>query len=556
MMGQRSLKARRPWSIRTRLLTLLLVPLTGVAVLVAVETYFSARRTANELHDRTLLAVLLAVRENIVASDGEILTEDTLEVLTEKLGDQFFYHVAWPGNGFVTGYASRPLPREGESIDPGSPRFYDASYAGSPVRAVVLRQFAAEGTPAALNARVDGWLRVTVWQHVRQRDALALDLFTRSVLRLLAILGAAGLIVFLAVTRGLQPLDALRSAIERRSPTELSPIRRSVAPELRGIVGAMNDLLARVERSRVNRERFIADAAHQLRNPLAAIKTEAQVGLSVPGIAPEAERDASASSARTPSRSVAGLHDETNHSRRSLSAIVETTDRTAAMVEQMLTGARANAMRLNRDDRSARIDLVAMARSVTLSLADKALAAGHTLSFDERRTDGERNADEPFLVLAEEALLHEALANLVDNAIVHNPPGTAIEVSIEQNDDRAVVEVRDDGTAMPSATFTRLSQPFATGGTQTEGSGLGLSITKDIVRSHGGDLTLLDGAETGGRSHGEGEHGKEKGHGRGEPDQTPRPDKILRPTKTFRLTLPRAQTPPHARGPSVKPFVS
>ena len=77
-MSAASKRARRPWSIRARLLVLLLVPLTGVAVLVAVETYFSARRTANQLHDQTLLAVLLAVRENVVASDGDMLTEDIL----------------------------------------------------------------------------------------------------------------------------------------------------------------------------------------------------------------------------------------------------------------------------------------------------------------------------------------------------------------------------------------------------------------------------------------------------------------------------------------------
>ena len=488
--------ARRPWSIRARLLALLLVPLTAVAVLVAVETYFSARRTANQLHDQTLLAVLLAVRENIVGSNGEVLTEDTLEVLTEKLGDQLFYHVAWPGNGFVTGYANRPSPPPGSAPEPGQPLFFDASYSGEPVRAVRLRQFAAEGTPAALNARADGWLRVTVWQRVRQRDALAFELFTRSVLRLLAILGAAGLIVFLAVTRGLRPLDALRSAIEARSPTELSPIRRSVAPELRGIVGAMNDLLARVERSRVNRERFIADAAHQLRNPLAAIKTQAQAGMG----------------ARGPTAAVAGETAELDRPRRSLSAIVETTDRTTAMVEQMLTGARANALRLERGHRGARVDVTALARAVALSLADKALRAGHALSFGES-SDGE-GPDGDAWVRAESPLLREAISNLIDNAIVHNPPGTAIEVRVARDGDRIAVEVSDDGAVLPPALFARLSQPFATGGTRTEGSGLGLSIAKDIARSHGGDLALLrrgDGEGTGG--------------------------------KTFRLALPAARAP-------------
>ena len=480
MTGARMVSMREgPRSIRSRLLVLLLVPLTAVAVLVAVETYFSARRTANQLYDRTLLAVLLAVRENVVASDGELLTEEMLEVLTENLGDQFLYHVAWPGNGHMTGYANRPEPPNNVRPEGGSPLFFDATYSGDPVRAVSLRQFVAEGTPTVPVARADGWLRVTVWQRVRQRDALAFDLFTRSLLRLLAILGAAGVIVFLAVTRGLRPLEALRAAIEARSPTELSPIRRSVAPELRGIVGAMNDLLGRVERSRVNRERFIADAAHQLRNPLAAIKTQAQAGMASRGPTPRATAD---------------------HPRRSLSAIVETTDRTAAMVEQMLTGARANALRLDRDSRNARIDPVELARSVALELAGKSMCAGHALSFD---AEDEGNGA---WSLGDARLVREAVANLIDNAIVHNPVGTSIEVNVRCRGDQIAIEVYDDGRTVPPTELARLSQPFATGNTDAEGSGLGLSIAKDIARSHGGDLTLEEHPERG---------------------------------KTFRITLPR-----------------
>lgn len=447
------------WSIRARLLALLLVPLTCVAVLVAVETYFSARRTASALYDRTLLTVLLAVRENVVASNGEVVTEDVLEVLTENLGDQFFYHVAWPANRFMTGYANRPLPPPNAVVGGGAPLFYDAVYAGDPARAVRLRQFAAEGTPAAANARSDGWLTLTVWQRVRQRDKLAFDLFARSLLRLLGITGAAGLIVFFAVTRGLRPLDALRAALERRSPTELSPIRRPVPPELTGIVRAMNDLLERVERSRANRERFIADAAHQLRNPLAAIKAQAQAGVA------------------------SGDPDRASNA---LAAIERTTTHTAGMVEQMLLGARANAARIDRRGEGSRLDPVRIAREATAGLAAKAITAGHRLSFEDRVADGA-------VVAGDGRLLREAVANLVDNAVVHNEPGTAITVRVATSADGIAIDVIDDGRPMSHADFVRYSQPFATGTRRTEGSGLGLSIAKDIARAHGGQLGVGEG---------------------------------------------------------------
>lgn len=434
-------------SIRIKLVIALILPLAIIACVVAYETFLNARKVSNDLHDKTLLAVALAITENVVASDGDAVAEAMLEVLTTNLGDQFFYHLAGPNNAFITGYNGVPKLPDGLELKSTEPVFYDAIYQGDPVRVVAIRLFSG-------SEFLNGWATITTWRRVSQRDSVTLSLFSRSLARLGFLILSAGLIVWIAVAYGLKPLGSLRDAIERRSPTDLSPIRRSFPIELRGIARAMNDLLARVSRSKANRERFIGDAAHQLRTPIAALKLQAQSSMADDN-----------------------LDDLKSGYRRMLNTI----DETSAMIEHLLASAGAHTLTSEQKELVNVTDLTA---GIARFLAPGALEHNHDFSFIETL--------EALHVSGHEILLREAITNIIDNAICHNPNGSSIVVSVYQNDakDRVHICVSDNGNPLSEDDLNLLSQPFATGKTQSSGSGLGLSVAKDVAKAHGGDLTV------------------------------------------------------------------
>lgn len=431
-------------SIRTRLLVCLIVPLTAIAAIVSLETFYAAKRISNDLHDRTLLAAMLTLSENIVASSGSLLADTTLQMLTDNLGDEFFYFVKGPEGAFVTGYSGFPPPPEGVVLTDGVPIFYDGQYAGAPVRVTAIRQLLA-------GRQLNGWTTITTWQENTKRDELTLSLFARSLVRLISLVLAAGAIVWFAVSIGLRPLVQLQQAIENRTPYDLNPIKRPMPIELSGIVNSMNELFERVARSKRNRERFIGNAAHQLRNPVAAIKVQAQAAL------------------------VSG---EKADMASGLEQISKTSDETGKMINQMLAGASAHA--LSRESME-EFDLAKTVSSATQTAAASALDKGQEISLNL--------SPQNLSYRGNEILLQEAIVNLVENAIRHNDEKIEIEVSLAVGEDSIEISVADTGREFSQEEFLELSQPFLTGGDNQNGSGLGLSISKDIAKSHGGYLT-------------------------------------------------------------------
>ncbi len=439
-------------SIRTRLLVWLLLPLTAIAAIVSLETFYAAKRISSDLHDRTLLAAMLTLSENIVASSGSLLADATLEMLTDNLGDEFFYYVKGPEGAFVTGYSGYPRPPEGVELIDAEPIFYDGVYAGAPVRVVAVRQLLS-------GRELNGWTTITTWQQNTERDELTLSLFARSLVRLILLVLAAGAIVWFAVSVGLRPLVQLQQAIENRTPYDLNPIKRAMPVELSGIVNSMNELFERVARSKRNRERFIGNAAHQLRNPVAAIKVQAQAALA------------------------SGKQDDLESG---LEQIAETSDETGKMINQMLAGASAHALS---GESMEVFDLAKTVANATQTVAANALDKGQEISLNL--------SPETLSYRGNEILLQEAIVNLVENAIRHNDENTAIEVSLSVNDDDIEISVADTGQGFSEEEFLELSQPFLTRGENQNGSGLGLSISKDISKSHGGYLatTALPGGK-------------------------------------------------------------
>lgn len=430
-------------SIRTRLLIWLMVPLTLVAAIVGIETFLSSQKISNDLHDKTLFAAMIAISENVVASNGTLLADDTLSVLTESLGDKYFYHVIGPGGSFLTGYSGFPTPPDDVELVDGKPLFYDGRHLGNEVRVIALRQL-------LVGRELNGLTTITAWQRVTQRSRLTISLFTRSLLRLLLLVIAAGTIVWFAVSIGLRPLIQLRKAIENRTPYDLTPIKRAMPVELSGIVQSMNELFARVDRSKTNRELFIGNAAHQLRNPVAAIKVQAQSSIE----------------SGTKKDMASGLVQ-----------IVDASDKAGTLINQMLSNASAHALT---KDNMAMFDLAQTVREATHSLAAIALDKGHEISL--------RLDEENYSYQGNRTLINEAIINLIDNAIKHNAKGHDIDVSLKTKGEMLRIDISDSGEAFTEEVLIKYSQPFSTGNQRTAGNGLGLSLVKDVAKSHGGYL--------------------------------------------------------------------
>lgn len=432
-------------SIRTSLTIWLMVPLSIVAVLFSLETYYSVKKTSDDLNDRTLLAASLTILEHVISSNGSLLAEAALDTLEDTLGDQFFYYVRGPDGAFITGYSLYPRLSTEIDLTENTPYFYDGVHRGVDVRVVQLKR---DLTDRELN----GVTTIITWQQTTQRESLVYTLFARSLTRLLLLTLVAGSIVWFAVKSGLRPVARLQKSIDNRSSYALNPIMQSVPVELQGIVESMNKLLDRVARSKKNRERFVGDAAHQLRNPIAAIKVQAQ----------------------------AALESKHNNAMQSgLEQILDVSDNSANMINKMLSGVSAHALD---SDHFTEFDLSLLIKTKAADLAP--------VAFDKDQDIAISGLDDPLCCLGNEILLGEAVSNLIHNAITHNAKGTRIGISLQIDERKKSIEfvVEDAGQGFTEEEFNELAQPFRTGGSNPGSTGLGLSITKDISRLHKGDL--------------------------------------------------------------------
>jgi two-component system, OmpR family, sensor histidine kinase TctE len=443
-------------SLRVRLFVLIVLPLIAVAGFASVVRYVMAERTSQELYDNTLLAVTLAISRDVVISEGDLLSEKLLDALAHTLGDAIYYRVEGPDGRFITGYSDAPALSTPEQIRGGVPTFFDAESFGEPVRVVVLREFISE-------PQFGGWVTVKVWQTVRQRDALSLQLAAQTGSLMTIVIAAAGAFVWFGINYGLKPLLDLRTAIESRSPDDLGPIRRPVPREVRSLVAAMNDLFGRLSNAFAARDVFIANAAHQLRNPIAAIRAQAEAAEAAP---------------------------EGVDLRARIADVAEAARRTSRLTQQLLSLEKA----LGRPEAlgAQTIDIAKLAAEILRVKAPTALRRGVEVSL-ELQGDPRPLAGDPLLI-------GEALENLLDNALRYGcAKGGGIRVLVAFEHDRVTLVVADDGPGVPADQRERVFERFQRGGEEgNDGCGLGLAIVREIALRHGGAAKLVE-APTGAR---------------------------------------------------------
>lgn len=438
-------------SLRARLFLLLILPLILVAAAATFARYQSATHLSRELYDNTLLTVALTISRDVVMSQGDLLTDALLEELTDALGDPVFYRVTSPDRGLVTGYSDPPPRPAGlEAGTVSAPLFYDSVAQRRPVRVVVLREYIIE-------PRYAGWVTVEVWQTVNQREALSRALVTQSMLLLGSLILTAALILWFGINLGLKPLLDLREAIGQRSPDDLRPIRRWVPPELRPLVEATNSLFDRLARAFALRDSFISDAAHQMRNPVAAIQSQAESAISAPGEAALRAR---------------------------VIDLAETARATGRLTSQLLSLERVRGRGLKGLMQS--LDLVALVRGKVLPFAEGQLRRTVDVGFTVIGT--------PRPVVCDPVLIEEMVSNLLDNAAKYGlRPGGRLEVTLEFAADAVSLRVCDDGPGIPPDMRERVfDRFFRLDPDQSRGCGLGLAIVADVAELHDGSVRCLD----------------------------------------------------------------
>lgn len=441
------------YSLRGRLLAWLLVPLVLIAGFALADTYREAVGTANAVSDRVLAGSALAIAERVVVSETGELEVDipyvALEMLTSAAQDRVFYRIDGPEGRFVTGYQELPqLPGTGEQ----AARFADASFRGDPIRLAVLDRSASTGLVSIPFA-------VTVAETTIARSQLTNALLIRSALRLGLLVLSAAVIVWFAVTASLAPLYRLRNAIARRSSDDLSPIEDPVPREVRGLVDTVNSFMTRLKSALDGLKHFTGNASHQLRTPLAIVRTQ----LALAGRAATVE--------------------EAREALRTGDAAVANVER---VVAQLLLLARIDRAASDRASFAA-MDLADLARGQTADQVPAAHRLGVDLGFE---------GTGPAVITADPILVSEMLRNLIENALAYAGSGATVTVRVASDDSGARLEVEDNGPGIaPDARASARARFTRGAGSSVPGAGLGLPIVEEIAGLFGATMTLGEGME-------------------------------------------------------------
>ena len=455
-------------SLFGEILDWMLAPLLLLWPMSVAVTWFVAQSISNRPYDRDLgdvaraLANQVAIQAPAVAGDlPEVIVE--LPRLAESLlriddEDRTFYQVLGARGEFLIGDFDLPVPDE--TIRPDTElRFRDEVVHGIPVRVAYL-WLASPGRPGQTAALVQ------VASTLNKRSKLATEIIKGVILPQFVILPVAVVLVWLALWRGIQPLSRLQERIRRRESTDLSPIpERDVPDEVAPLVRSINELLDRLDQSMSSQKHFLADAAHQLKTPLAGLRMQAEL----------ARRQIELGQADPQ-----GLA-------RSLEQIALSSQRAARMVNQLLSMARAE----DREQalRTTEVDLAELTIETVRDFVPQALDKGIDLGYDGPQPG------EGATLQGQPVLLGELVRNLVDNALHYTPAGGAVtaRVTLDPFGQVVVLQVEDSGPGIPAAERENVLRPFYRAlGTEVDGSGLGLSIVDQIARQHGAEVSIGD----------------------------------------------------------------
>jgi two-component system sensor histidine kinase TctE len=422
-------------SIRLRLLAWLVVPILLFNFAVASLTYLLAWTPAQRAFDDSLRAHAVALAQDLQA--GIDPARLVLASEPEDLDRAWFAVREAASQRLMAGRAGLPTAAVGQ--------VRDATLDGEAVR-VTSRAVAVDGEALIL----------TVASTVRQRQQVRGTIVRALVLLEVAFTLALGGLAWFSISNGLAPLAHLRSALNRRERADLAPLDPAATPrELAAVVVAFNSLLERLAASARSQDAFLADVAHQLRNPLAGAKLQLEW--------------------------LAARHQDDPESLRALALMKQANERMIRQTSQLLALARAEPSRSIRA-RFKPLDLAALVAESVQLFVTQAAGRGIDIGFEL----------DPAPLRGERFMLRDLIDNLVDNALRYTPHGGSVTVRTSMGPDGAVLEVEDSGPGIPAAKRARVFQRHVRLDQQSTGSGLGLAIVRDIAKVHGATAAVSD----------------------------------------------------------------
>jgi two-component system sensor histidine kinase TctE len=472
-------------SLFGEILDWMLAPLLLLWPMSIAITYLVAKSIANQPFDHALEDSVTVLAQQVKETDGRIgarLPGSARDILRADDVDSVYFQITGPRGEPVDGDRDLPLPPPEDAERSGRVHFRNETLHGAPVRVayawVNLRPLA---DPRAYPLNDPPLALVQVAETLNKRAQLANEIIKGVILPQFIILPIILALVWFALSRGLSPLAQLQERIRARPPDDLSPIDpRQVPEEISPLVGSLNDMLARVAHTIAAQKRFIADAAHQMKTPLAGMRMQAELAL----------------------RQV-----DAEEIHRSLEQLAKSSESATRLVNQLLALARAE----NQPHAGlalAPLDLGQLARSVVQDWVQASFAHEIDLGYE-----APAESTGPVEIDGNPLMLRELLSNLIDNALRYTPPGGSVTVRVRRAGDdaagadhgdagappprQAVLEVEDTGPGIAPAERHRVFERFyRILGTTAPGSGLGLAIVREIARQHGAGIVILDNPDS------------------------------------------------------------
>ncbi|MDP3797946.1 MAG: sensor histidine kinase [Polaromonas sp.] len=436
-------------SLKRQLLLWLLLPQLVLWLAGGVLAWRVALNYAEKGIDQSLTQSVRSLARQVKPIGSGLLVDfprAAQDILEQDPTDRVGYMVSSPPGRFVLGNGQLPPPPPGITIDAGEPLIYEAKLAGKPVRVALLEVNYGE-------ADAPQRLRVQVAKSLAVQQRIARELVADILLPLLVLGLLLGVLMYAGIARGLRPLKRLEAQLGDRAGRTLAalpPIELKEAPqEVHSLAAAVNQLLDAVRRSLSQEKRFLNDAAHQLRTPLAGLISQTELALQ--------ETEPQALKERLGKVHAGAL-------------------RSAHLVHQLLSLARTEA-----EVSLQPLDLAALAREVAREWTPRALAARVDLGYE---------GEDTLTVAGEKLLLRESLNNLIENALRYAGRDARVTVRVLRQGTEAVIEVEDSGPGLPESDRARVFERFWRASELPGGCGLGLAIVAEIAQRHGGGASV------------------------------------------------------------------
>ena len=457
-------------SLFGEILDWMLAPLLLLWPMSIAITYLVAKSIANQPFDHVLENKVMLLAQQIKQVDGKLVSQlspASRDILRADDLDTIYFQVKAPGGQLVDGDILFPIPNDDEKPTTGNIQIRNLNFAGTDYRVAyaymdvgVVNNGASDAGISANKKLSHPQVLIQIAETLEKRSNLANEIIKGVILPQFIILPIALALVWFALTRGLSPLAELQHRIRARRPDDLSPIdSRQVPEEITPLVNSLNDMLERLTLSIDSQKRFIADAAHQMKTPLAGMRMQSELALR--------------------QTDQAEIH-------RSLLQLSTSSEAATRLINQLLTMARAENQTPSQQPLE-QINLNQLAMDVVREWIP--------VSFTKRIDLGFEQTDEAIFIFGNPLMLKEMLSNLIDNAIRYTPGEHSITVRINLNaaQQLAILEVEDNGPGIPAAEREHVFERFyRILGTNVQGSGLGLAIVREIVLQHHAQIEISD----------------------------------------------------------------